>query len=119
MPPKGVRLVPAWKQPQSKRKMPNKEDTKEVEAQRQQDAATPIRTSNKTLQPHGTSPMKITESKQDNGSKTSSNLMKLPMDTNSTIKSNPKESDTESKEDSLANMIAIARKELFRATPPS
>jgi hypothetical protein len=63
--------------------------------------------------------MKITESKQDDGSKTSSNLMKLPMDTNSTIKSDPKESDTESKEDSLANMIASARKELFRATPPA
>jgi hypothetical protein len=63
--------------------------------------------------------MKVTESKQDNGSKTSSNLMKLPMDTNSTIKSNPKESDTESKEDSLANMIAKARKELFKATSPA
>jgi hypothetical protein len=63
--------------------------------------------------------MKITESKQDDGSVTSSNLMKLPMDTNSTIKSNPKESDTESKEDSLANMIASARKELFRVTLPA
>jgi hypothetical protein len=45
--------------------------------------------------------------------------MKLPTDTNSTIKSNPKELDTELKEDSLANMIASARKELFRATPPA
>jgi hypothetical protein len=45
--------------------------------------------------------------------------MKLPTDTNSTIKSNPKELDTELKEDSLANMIASAQKELFRATPPA
>ncbi len=63
--------------------------------------------------------MKITESKQDDGSETSSNLMKLLMDTDSTIKSNLKESDTESKEDSLANMIASARKELLRVTPPA
>ncbi len=63
--------------------------------------------------------MKITESKQDDGSKMSSNLMKLPTDTDSTIKSDPKESDTESKEDSLANMIASAWKELYRAPPPA
>ncbi len=61
--------------------------------------------------------MKITESKQDDGSETSSNLMKLPTDTDITIKSNPNELDTESKKDSLANMIASAQKELFRATP--
>ncbi len=58
--------------------------------------------------------MKTTESKQDEGSKMSSSLMKLPTDADSTIKSDPKESDTESKEDSLANMIASVRKELFR-----
>jgi hypothetical protein len=50
---------------------------------------------------------------------TGSNLIKLPTDTDSTIKNDPKESDSESKEDSLANMIASARKELLRATPPA
>ncbi len=47
----------------------------------------------------------------------SSNLTKLPTDADSTIKSDPKESDTVSKEDTLANMIASAWKELFKATP--
>jgi hypothetical protein len=122
MPPKGNcptsdSLIPSLKQPQSKRKTPNKAVTEEVEAQRRQAATTPIRNSNKALQPHGTSPMKTTESKEDKGFEMSSNLMKLPTDADSTIKSDPKESDTESKEDSLANMIASVRKESFKVTP--
>jgi len=63
--------------------------------------------------------MNTTESKEDKGSELSSNLMKLPTDADSNIKSDPKESDTESKEDSLANMIASVRKELFKVTPPA
>ncbi len=61
--------------------------------------------------------MKITELKRDDTSKTSSNVMKLPMDANSTIKSDPKELDAESKVDSLNDMIASARKELFKLVP--
>jgi hypothetical protein len=62
--------------------------------------------------------MKITESKRDDNSKTSSNVMKLPTDADSTIKSDPKELDTESKADSLNDMIGSARKELFKSIPP-
>jgi hypothetical protein len=62
--------------------------------------------------------MKITESKQDYTSKTSSNAMKLPTDANSTIKSDLKELDTESKADSLNDMIGSARKVLFKLIPP-
>ncbi len=80
MPPKENRptsssLVPSLKQPQSKRKTPNEAVTEEVEAQQRQAATTLIHNSNKALRPHGTSPMKTTESKQDEGSEMSSNLM--------------------------------------------
>jgi hypothetical protein len=49
LPSKGVHLVPAWKQPQSTRKMPNEAATKEVEAQSQLNAATSIHNFNKAL----------------------------------------------------------------------
>jgi hypothetical protein len=62
--------------------------------------------------------MKITKSKLDDTSVTSSNVMKLPTDADSTIKSDPKELDTESKADSLNDMITSAQKELFELTPP-
>ncbi len=61
--------------------------------------------------------MKITKSKLDDTSVTSSNMMKLPTGSNSTIKSDPKESDTESKADSLNDMIVSAYEELFKSTP--
>ncbi len=116
MPPKENRLTPALKPTKQKQKTPNLL-TGAVDAQVQPDAATPSRAANKALQPKGTSPMKITESKQGDTSKTSSNVMKLPTDANSTIKSDLKESDTESKADSLNDMIASARKELFKTIP--
>jgi hypothetical protein len=62
--------------------------------------------------------MKITKSKLDDTAVTSSNVMKLPTDANSTIKSDPKELDMESKVDSLNDMIASARKELLKLTHP-
>jgi hypothetical protein len=88
-----------------------------VDAQVHPDAATPSRAVNKALWPKGTSPMKITKSKLDDTSVTSSNMMKLPTGSNSTIKSDPKESDTESKADSLNDMIVSAYEELFKSTP--
>jgi hypothetical protein len=117
MPPKKNRLTPALKPTKQKWKTSNLL-TRAINAQVQPDAATPSRTANKALQPKGTSPMKITESKQDDTSKTSSNVMKLPADANSTIKSDPKELDTESKADSLNDMIVSARKEHFKSIPP-
>ncbi len=45
-------------------------------------------------------------------------MMKLPSDANSTIKSDLKELDTESKADSLNDMIGSARKVLFKLIPP-
>ncbi len=59
--------------------------------------------------------MKIT---LDNTSNTSSKVMKLPTDEGSTVKLDPKELDTESKADSLNDMIESARKELFKSTLP-
>ncbi len=78
-------------------------------------AATPSHTGNKGLWPAGTSPMKIT---LDDTSNTSSKVMKLLTDADSTVKSDPKGSDTESKADSLNDMIESARKELFKSTLP-
>ncbi len=117
MPPKENRLTLALKPTKQKRKTPNLL-TGAVDAQVQPDAATPSRAANNALRPKGTSPMKITESKRDDNSKTSSNVMKLPTDADSTIKSDPKELDTESKADSLNDMIGSARKELFKSIPP-
>jgi hypothetical protein len=115
MPPKN-RLTSALKPTKQKWKT-STTLTGAVDAQVHLDAATPSRTVNKALQPKGRSPMKITKSKLDDTSVTSSNVMKLPTDANSTIKSDPKDSDTESKADSLNDMIASAQKELFKLTP--
>jgi hypothetical protein len=60
--------------------------------------------------------MKTNDVNSNDTSATSSNIMKIT-DTNGTAKSDSKELDIESKEDSLSNMIASGQKTLFKSTP--
>ena len=84
----------------SKRKSPVEKDAAVSETGA---ISTPLRL-DKAQRPEGTSPMKIAEPTQ-NGD-------------NSTTKSDPKDSESGSKSDSLAEAIASARKTLFRASLP-
>jgi hypothetical protein len=113
MPPKGQPNLTPGLQPPPKRKSP-----KEILSKAQQPTTTPVQTTNKAQQPQGMSPIKTNNVNSYDTFTTSSNIMKI-VGVDSTAKSDPKESDTKSKEDSLSNMIASTHKTLFKSTPPA
>jgi hypothetical protein len=95
----------------SKRKPPVE---KEIIDNAQAKAVSTPQRSDKALKPEGTSPMKIAALAHDN-----SNLGRQTTDADSSTKSDPKDLDSWSKPDSLADAIASARKELFKASSPA
>jgi hypothetical protein len=114
MPPKDEPNAPLASslQPQTKKKLPNKSAAKN-----QQPTNRPVWIASKATQPHGTSPMKTNKEINNDTSSTGSAIMSIYA--NSTVKSNPKESNNDSSRDSLSNFIASARKTLFNCTPPA
>lgn len=95
----------------SKRKSPVKKEITDIA---QAEAVSTPQRFDKALRPEGTSPMKISEAAH-----VGSNLGRQTTDADSSTKSNPKDSDSGSKPDSLADVIASARKELFTVSSPA